>query len=145
VARPFAPQKGKGASVQITRVDVTISEALVRRQFRWRAGLPGSGTTEVAARLAIDTDEGVTGIAYASRGPIVADLVDRRLRDLLVGADPLLKEDLWERVWEVDRVEELPIYVLGLADMALWDLTAKLAGRPLYQNHVHGERDHVRP
>ena len=128
--------------MQITRVDVTISEAPVRHQFHWRAGLPGSGTTNVAARLAIDTDDRVTGVAYASRGPIVADLVDRRLRDLLVGADPLLKEDLWERVWEVDRVEELPIYVLGLADMALWDLTAKLAGLPLYQL-IGGYRDRI--
>ena len=60
--------------MQITRVDVTISEAPVRHQCRWRAGLPGSGTTNVPARRPIDTDEGVTGIAYASRGSIGADL-----------------------------------------------------------------------
>ena len=30
-----------------------------------------------------------------------------RLREMLVGHDPLLKEHLWERAWEIDRIEEL--------------------------------------
>ena len=70
------------------------------------------------------------------------DLIDRRLRDVLVGRDPLLKEDLWERVWEIDRIEELPIYALGALDIALWDLTAKVAGLPLYKV-IGGYRDRI--
>src|SRR5262245_39312905 len=77
-----------------------------------------------------------------NRGRIIADLVDRRFREMLVGRDPLLKEDLWERVWEVDRIEELPIYFLGLADIALWDITAKVAGLPLYKV-IGGYRDRI--
>ena len=128
--------------MKITGVDVTVDERPVPHRFRWRAGLPGSGETTVTARLTITTDEGVTGVAHASHGRIIADLVDRRLRDLLVGADPLLKEALWHRVWEVDRIEELPIYALGLADIALWDLTAKVAGLPLYKL-IGGFRDRI--
>jgi L-alanine-DL-glutamate epimerase-like enolase superfamily enzyme len=119
--------------VKITGVEVEVREIPVKHIFRWRAGLPGSGTTRIESRLEIQTDEGLSGVALWGHGRIIADLVERRLRDLLVGADPLLKEDLWERVWEVDRIEEMPIYALGLADVALWDLTAKVAGLPLYQ------------
>ena len=128
--------------MKITAVEVEVSEQPAPHRFRWRAGLPGSDETLVEARLTIRTDEGVTGQAHAGHGRIVADLVDRRLRDLLVGADPLLKEDLWRRVWEVDRIEELPIYALGLADIALWDLSAKLAGLPLYKL-IGGFRDRI--
>jgi L-alanine-DL-glutamate epimerase-like enolase superfamily enzyme len=128
--------------MKITNVEVTVEEAPVKHVFRWREGLPGSGTSQVNARLVIHTDEGVCGEARASHGRIIEDLVDRRLRDLLVGADPLMKEELWERVWEVDRIEELPIYALGLADIALWDITAKVAGLPLYKV-VGGYRDRI--
>jgi L-alanine-DL-glutamate epimerase-like enolase superfamily enzyme len=101
--------------------------------FRWRAGLPGSDPAGIGGILRLVTDEGLDGIAYTSRGKIVADLVERRLRTELIGQDPLQKEWLWHRIWELDRIEEFPIYVLGLVDIALWDLTGKKAGLPVYQ------------
>ncbi|MBA3643900.1 MAG: racemase [Chloroflexia bacterium] len=128
--------------MNITEVAVTVTERPVKHVFRWRAGVPGSGTTQIESRIEIRTDEGMTGVAYAARGAIIVDLFDRRLRDILIGRDPMLKEDLWERVWEIDRIEELPIYALGLADIALWDLTAKIAGLPLYQV-IGGYRDRI--
>jgi L-alanine-DL-glutamate epimerase-like enolase superfamily enzyme len=33
----------------------------------------------------------------------------------------------------VDRTEELPLYLLGLVDIALWDLAGRLADRPTWQ------------
>ncbi len=101
--------------------------------FRWRAGLPGSAPAGVGGVLRILTDENIEGIAFTSRGKIVADLLDRYLRQELIGQDPLQKEWLWHRVWELDRIEEFPIYVLGLVDEALWDITGKKAGLPVYQ------------
>ena len=128
--------------MKITAVEVKVTEEPVTQPFRWRDGLPGSDPVTISARLTIKTDEGVEGVAYGPRGRIIEDLVDRRLRDVLVGRDPLLKEDLWERVWEIDRIEELPIYALGLADIALWDLTAKAAELPLYKL-IGGYRDRI--
>ncbi|HEV2109142.1 MAG TPA: enolase C-terminal domain-like protein [Thermomicrobiales bacterium] len=128
--------------MKITAVETEVSERPVPHQFRWRAGLPGSGTTLTSTKLTIRTDEGLTGVAHGARGAILVDLVDRRLRDVFIGADPLLKEELWHRVWEIDRIEELPIYALGLADIALWDLTAKVAGLPLYKV-IGGYRDKI--
>ena len=83
--------------MKITGVEVEVREVPVKHVFRWRAGLPGSGTTQVESRVEIQTDEGVTGVAYGARGAIIVDLFDRRLREMLVGRDPLLKEELWER------------------------------------------------
>ena len=128
--------------MKITAVEVEVTETPVKHVFRWRAGVPGSGTTQINAKLTIVTDEGITGVAHSGHGRIIEELVDRRLREMLVGRDPLLKEDLWERVWELDRIEELPIYALGLADIALWDLTAKVAGLPLYKV-IGGYRDRI--
>jgi L-alanine-DL-glutamate epimerase-like enolase superfamily enzyme len=128
--------------MKITAVDVQVRDEPVIDQFVWRKGLPGSGTANETIELTIRTDEGVSGVAHGSRGTIVRDIVDRRIRDELIGADPLMKEYLWERIWELDRIEEIPIYGLGLVDIALWDLTAKIAGLPLYKV-IGGYRDRI--
>lgn len=102
--------------------------------FVWRDGLPGSWPDGEGAVLRICTDEGAEGVAFAPRkGAIVENVVDRLLRQELIGADPLHREWLWHRVWELDRIEEMPLYLLGLVDVALWDLAAKAAGLPVWQ------------
>jgi L-alanine-DL-glutamate epimerase-like enolase superfamily enzyme len=102
--------------------------------FAWRDGLPGSWPDGDGAVLRICTDEGNEGVAFSPRkGLIVQNIVDRLLRPELIGADPLQREWLWHRVWELDRVEEMPIYVLGLVDIALWDLAGKAVGLPVWQ------------
>jgi L-alanine-DL-glutamate epimerase-like enolase superfamily enzyme len=104
--------------------------------FAWRRGLAGGPPAGEGAVLRIVTDDGVEGVALAPRrgaGPILEDIVDRVLRDELVGADPLQREWLWHRMWELDRTEELPIYVFGLVDTALWDLAGRHAGQPVHE------------
>ena len=107
-----------------------------RPPFAWRRGLLGSAPDGEAAVLRIGTDEGVSGVALATRSGMasaVEDLVERVLRDELVGADPLQREYLWHRIWEIDRTEELPLPALGLVDIALWDLAGRLAGQPTWR------------
>jgi len=118
--------------MRIVDVKVDLVPTPAAPPYRWRAGLPGSEREGVGAVLRVVTDEGVEGIATTHRGKIVADLVERRLRDELIGQDPLQREWLWHRVWELDRIEEFPIYALGLVDVALWDLAGKVAGLPVY-------------
>jgi L-alanine-DL-glutamate epimerase-like enolase superfamily enzyme len=101
--------------------------------FVWRAGLPGSEPEIVAGVLRIGTDDGVEGVANCRRGVILEDLVDRRIRQELLGEDPLRREWLWHRMWELDRIEEFPVYVLGLVDIALHDLAGKALGVPAYE------------
>src|SRR5579864_5833588 len=120
--------------MRIRQVQVDLVPiAAVSPPFRWRDGLPGSDGPGISGILRIQTDEGIEGVVPVLRGPIVADLVERRLRDELVGQDPLQREWIWHRLWELDRVEEFPIYIHGLIDAALWDIACKAADLPLYR------------
>jgi L-alanine-DL-glutamate epimerase-like enolase superfamily enzyme len=104
--------------------------------FVWRRGLLGSSPDGQAAVLRIGTDSGATGVATATRPGMAAaveDIVDRVLRAELVGKDPLQREFLWHRLWEIDRTEELPLPALGLVDIALWDLAGRLTDQPTWQ------------
>src|SRR5271170_5880325 len=99
--------------MKITSVEVEkVSVPALTPPFVWRAGLPGSEAAHVGGILHIRTDEGVEGTARSNRGVILEDLVDRRLRDELLGQDPFRREWLWHRIWELDRIEEFPVYVL---------------------------------
>ncbi|MFI5709224.1 enolase C-terminal domain-like protein [Kribbella sp. NPDC051620] len=104
--------------------------------FRWRAGLGGSAPDATGAVLRIGTDDGAEGVALFARPGAAAqleDLVDRVFRDELIGQDPYQREWLWHRIWELDRIEELPLPTLGLIDVALWDLAGRVAGQPVWQ------------
>jgi L-alanine-DL-glutamate epimerase-like enolase superfamily enzyme len=120
--------------VKIVAVEVEEFEIPEFRPiFRWRAGLSGSSPAMTGGRLRIRTDDAVEGLAFTNRGVILADIVNRVVRDELVGSDPLQREWLWHRLWELDRTEEIPIYLLGIFDLALWDLAGKVANMPCYQ------------
>ncbi|MFE7392558.1 enolase C-terminal domain-like protein [Streptomyces sp. NPDC057582] len=119
--------------MRITDVTMEMLDLPAQPPFQWRAGLPGSEPAVVGGILRIHTDEGLVGEAHTRRGLIVSDLVDRRIRADLTGRDPLMRELLWQRLWELDRIEELPIYALGLVDVALWDLAGKAAGLPVHR------------
>ncbi len=118
--------------MRITHVEsYRIFQPAANPPFAWRRGLLGGPPDAEVAVLRIGTDAGVEGVAMLPRpgaGVLVADLVDRLLRDQLVGQDPLQRELHWHRIWELDRIEELPLPVLGLVDIALWDLAGRLAG-----------------
>jgi len=104
--------------------------------FQWRAGLDGSPGDDEGAVLHLRTDEGVDGVALLKRpgsAPLLEQAVERHFRGELVGKDPLDRELLWHRAWEIDRIHELPLPLLGIMDVALWDLAARAAGLPLWQ------------
>ena len=99
--------------LRITHVEshpVRIAGASPR--FAWRQGLRGGPPDGEGAVLRIGTASGAEGVAIAPRrgaGSILGDIVDRVLRDELIGADALQREWLCHRVWELDRTEELPL------------------------------------
>lgn len=128
---------------KIVEVRVDLVDEPAAPTFRWRDGLPGSPPPAGATgRLVVVTDDGIEGIATARQGKIAADVVERRIAAELIGQDPLAREWLWHRMWEIDRIEELPLYLLGLADIALWDIAAKMAGLSLHQL-LGGFRDSI--
>jgi L-alanine-DL-glutamate epimerase-like enolase superfamily enzyme len=122
----------KITAVEVFRVPLQALEP----PFVWRKGLPGSAGRGHGAVLLLRTDEGCDGVAFAPRhasSVILPDVVDRLVRDVLLGEDPLQRELLWHKIWELDRVEELPLYLLGVVDTALWDLAGRWANQPTWQ------------
>ena len=88
------------------------------------------------AFLYIDTDEGIVWIA----GPInntdlIAPILMSRFRGVLIGADPLNTERLWDILYRKDpfNYAGVNMVAISLCDMALWDIKCKKAGLPLWQ------------
>jgi L-alanine-DL-glutamate epimerase-like enolase superfamily enzyme len=125
-------EEGDGA-MKITDVSLTLFEwdDIPPTQYGQHSRFAGSSALGL---LRIATDDGVEGAALVPRpgaGALLEQLVTRVLRDELVGVDPLRREWLWHRMWEIDRTEELPLYLLGIVDVALWDLAGRAAGEPV--------------
>lgn len=116
---------------------VALETYLLRDQpqvpYTWRDGLPPHQATHDMCLLRVVTDEGVDGWAGSGKGVIAADVVRRALAPVVIGQDALLREALWELVWQIDRLERLPLDAFGMLDTALWDIAGKVAGMPVWQ------------
>jgi L-alanine-DL-glutamate epimerase-like enolase superfamily enzyme len=121
--------------VRIVSLDVElIPLPAVSPPFVWRRGLRGSHKARTTAILRITTEDGAIGEAYHEwSGLMLADIVDRVLREELVGERADRREWLWHRLWELDRTEEFPIWLFGVVDVALWDLEGRLLGVPVHR------------
>jgi len=109
-------------------------------QFRTRpaqrraSGGNESSETVQAIYVQVDTDDGVSGIF----GPIFQDQayqIDTRLRPLLLGADALAVEKLWDIMARHDRHGRKGYMMMAISavDIALWDLRGKAMGLPVYR------------
>lgn len=83
------------------------------------------------------TDEGLEGHCTGVTFP-GADV--GLVAPILVGTNPLDRERTWWVLRDLD--EGLPSALHAGIDVALWDLSAKIAGRPLFR-HLGGFRDRV--
>lgn len=119
--------------MHIADVTFELEELPAQPLFDWRVGLPGSEPATTGGILRLTTDAGITGEARTGRGLVMADIVARRFRDELLGQDPMHRENLWHRMWELDRREGFPPYALGVVDIALWDLAGKAMGEPVHR------------
>jgi len=106
--------------------------------FIWRDGLPGSNsdissdTLPRKAAIRMQTDEGLFGITIQASGDAIMDMVRRRYHHF-IGENPILTERIWNRVWEIDRLEEFNIRTLGILDTLCWDVKSQRAGMPIFQ------------
>ena len=82
----------------------------------------------------IETDEGVTGLAGPTT-PGQAFMILRQLAPMLIGADPLATERIWDRLYRsiVHGRKGESMMALSVVDCALWDLKGKWAGAPVYR------------
>jgi D-arabinonate dehydratase len=94
----------------------------------------------------IETDERVTGIGEAGvGGGVTATVIEKVLRPMLIGEDPLLIEGLWQKMFARTRQfgrRGIVMNAISGIDIALWDIAGKVAKLPLYRL-LGGCRDRV--
>ena len=92
-------------------------------------GSIGSGVTEVPVLLVL-TDDGITGIGLGAHADVA------RVFPALDGEDPRAVTALYDRmlshVFKAGHAGAT-FGAIGVLDMALWDIKAKLAGEPLWR------------
>jgi L-rhamnonate dehydratase len=105
----------------------------------------------------IHTDEGITGIgevdASASMVKAVLEAPSSHnwslsFQDMLVGENPLDVERLWDKMYQgtiYTGRRGLVIHAMGAVDLALWDITGKALGRPVFELLGGPRRPHVVP
>lgn len=122
--------------------------------YRWRDGAPtpdeGNATSEFLL-LQILTDQGLVGeclwphgkvLAESSRASLIFEYLERIIQPAFRGIDPLRRECIWQRLWDTDRYAQMPPYIIGILDVALWDLLGKKADVPLWKL-LGGYRDRI--
>jgi L-alanine-DL-glutamate epimerase-like enolase superfamily enzyme len=105
----------------------------------------------------IHTDEGLTGIGESDVNPWIAaacieapgtHTMGRGLTEMLIGADPLQVEALWDRMYvgsAMNGRRGAMIHAIGALDLALHDLRGKALGKPCYEFLGGAVRDSITP
>jgi len=99
----------------------------------WLEPLSPGAYRNVAHFVEIGTDAGVTGIG----GPFPLEqafIIEKQLKPLLLGHDPLAVERLWDRMYRysVHGRKGLVMMAISVIDCALWDLKGKALDTPVY-------------
>ena len=88
----------------------------------------------------VTADDGTVGYGEAHHGQnltAMAEVIEKGVGSLIIGADPFDSEGIWERV----KRQQIQTHGLGAGsvialagiDLALWDLKGKLLGQPVYR------------
>ncbi|MDP6668056.1 MAG: mandelate racemase/muconate lactonizing enzyme family protein [Dehalococcoidia bacterium] len=84
----------------------------------------------------LETDAGITGVAYSEGAGPVRAFMHEQLGDLVIGADPFETEKIWnDMFWRVrgNGRKGAAFQAISTLDNAIWDIKAKALGIPLYR------------
>jgi D-galactarolactone cycloisomerase len=114
--------------MRIKDVRTHVLEAELSEPFSWSLGW---ARTRTALLVEIETADGTIGWgeSYGPARPNAA--VVEAMKPLLIGADALASEAIWERLYAAFRdhgQKGLPVQALSGVDIALWDLKGKHFG-----------------
>jgi len=102
---------------------------------KYSAGAQNLGGRSNLGLLTIKTDAGIEGHAFlgSATNPAETDAgaLIRFLKPVLMGKDPLAREDLHAALRAKQR--NTGLRTIGACDTALWDIAAKAASMPLYR------------
>ena len=128
--------------------DIKI-KSFITHSDRWDIGhaKPMPNTKLLQTVLTIETDEGISGnyIGGGTHGDqeglnvVDQNIILGRIRDLLIGQNPLDREMIWKWLW----VAWIPENIASSVDNALWDLAGQLTNLPIYKL-MGGAREKVK-
>lgn len=86
--------------------------------------------------LTVHTDDGLEGHATAygphGDGAALAEILHEIFAPEVVGENPLESERIWQKLWKKQRhLYNERDSLLGVVDVAIWDLRGKIAGLPI--------------
>jgi len=84
----------------------------------------------------LETNAGITGIAYSEGAGPVRAFIHEQLSDLVIGADPFETEKIWnDMFWRVrgNGRKGAAFQAISAIDNAIWDIKAKALKVPLYR------------
>jgi D-galactarolactone cycloisomerase len=117
--------------LKITNVHAHVLRSALQQPFAFSQGWVSS---RGATLVEVETDEGVTGwgeaLCQGLQPPeIAAAAIGTVLKDVVIGADPLQPEVLWQRMYHQTRDYGQKGAVIGAIsgiDIALWDIAGKV-------------------
>ncbi|KAK3723220.1 hypothetical protein LTR37_001943 [Vermiconidia calcicola] len=96
----------------------------------WGINVLGSFCVELEAT------DGTKGFATGFGGPPACWLVAQHFRRFLIGADPRDTNHLFEQMYRASMFygrKGLPVAVISVIDLAMWDLLGKIRNEPVYK------------
>ena len=112
---------------------------------RWRWGGPFEQLPSAIMAI-IKTDQGITGFGMGAGGGAAVEIIDGHLKHLLIDADPLNVEQLWDQMYSSAVLygrRGLFAMALSAVDNALWDIAGKHADQPVYELLGGADRDRI--
>ncbi len=133
--------------LRIDRVKVYVKPTLPESRFgtrqfasdddpaRWKWRGPFSQLTG-SIFVEIGTKQGITGFGMGGGGEAARVIIDQHLSGLLLDADALRVEMLWDQMYSSSLFygrRGVAIMAISGIDLALWDILGKFNNKPVYQ------------
>jgi D-galactarolactone cycloisomerase len=142
--------RAEDASMKITDIALHVLKSPLAEPFAFSQGWV---TQRSATLVEVLTDAGISGwgeaFAQGLEPPeIAATVIDKALRPLVVGANPLETEVLWHRMYHMTRDygrKGSVVAAISAIDIALWDIAGKFHEVPIYSLLGGAFRTRVQP
>lgn len=112
---------------------------------RWNFGGPFEQLPSAIITV-IKTDQGITGFGMGAGGKVATEIIDGHLKHLLLDANPLNVEQLWDQMYTSGVLYgRRGVFVMALSavDNALWDIAGKYLERPVHDLLGPASRDRI--
>jgi L-alanine-DL-glutamate epimerase-like enolase superfamily enzyme len=116
--------------MKIRNVETTLHKVPVIDPVTHRETLVNSVITK------IETDNGITGYSEVNGRSDIREFVNRRIKPILEGGNPLDTEMLWHELYRrLNGRAHTGVWSLGVSavDIALWDIKGKYLSQPIYR------------